>query len=672
MLKDGPNDGRMGGTINLREIVIGDPIGDPSTSSVHFASNYATGERFALKMIQCDNTMEYQDAVGDARLFTEVQHPFIAENFGWVSKEFRSPDNDPTRRSWIVYILMELKARSLDGIINEGLSTRRRTVSPTEMPKLLFSSVVALAHAQKVGKSLHGTIKPANIIIDDDGIYKMSNVGTVSFARLAKKYERERITPDIRFWSPEALRAARENRGGRYDIYRADVFSLGLTMLQAALPYEIPRLNDPRNTDLRTEIERNINATTTAYGRAFSGVLRKMLQIDPRSRPDATNLSFNTGFLEYTGTRMQDVAYYVNNEGRQAKPKRRLVNDPESAIVNTGFSVLRSGPPGGGAAFGGGGGFGQENDFSDRLLMQPGGNNGYSYEERRLLGPYGGGGGGGSRARVVSGPSDDFSRNSRQRSYTPRRDRDNLLFEDRRGGRDFNFDDEYEPLDTTGGRSFRRDEFGGFSPNTRVGTRNDTFTGRAQGEQPRVLTTGGASQGNANANTDFNTFTQQRTVAQQQPTVLRMGSLGGQNTQGQQNSQQGQATSTTTTQVTTTTTTVPAQQQGQVRPLPPLQQPPPLQPPQTAPPTTTRVEFSTTSQTNGPQPGPAPARPAQPAPGPGPVIAGPGPVAASTTTTTTTTTREVTGQQSASTAQQSAFGQPAQPIAASQPVPARR
>eukprot|EP01017_Pseudomicrothorax_dubius_P041081 TRINITY_DN6539_c0_g1_i1.p1 TRINITY_DN6539_c0_g1~~TRINITY_DN6539_c0_g1_i1.p1 ORF type:complete len:506 (-),score=121.91 TRINITY_DN6539_c0_g1_i1:350-1867(-) len=340
------NDRNEEGQLNLKHLIIGEQIGSQkASSSIHEAFNFMTNERFALKMLPCANDAEYTDASNDVRSFCEIRHPFIVTNYGSISKEFRV-GNDTSRRTWIIYVLLERKQRSLDEIMNEFLPGRRRTVPPAEMSKLVFSGVVALANLQKTQRTMHGTIKPANIILDSEGVYKLSNVGTTSFQRLMQKYNKDRQTPDIRFWSLEALRSARDGRSSRYDIYKADIFSFGLTLLQAALPFEIPRLNDPRNQDLKTEIEKTIASIDPSYGAQFMSLLRKMLQVEPRARPDPGNMAYMPDFMEFTRTRMQDVSYLVNNDGaRGPDDRRRLVsNQEEAGLVNLRYGV---GNPGG-------------------------------------------------------------------------------------------------------------------------------------------------------------------------------------------------------------------------------------------------------------------------------------------------------------------------------------
>lgn len=300
--------------LNLKHLIIGEPVGGRATS-FHEAFNFVTNEKFALKMMPCSNDTDYHDALNDVQSFCEVNHPFIATTYGHISKEFRVGGelhpSHAAKRTWIIYILFEPKTRSLEDLIADGLMTKKRKISVAEMQKIVFSTSIGLALFQKLQKSRHGTIKPCNIILAPDQVYKLSNVGTVSFPKLFNKYQKERQTPDIRFWAPEALRAARENRYSRYDIYRSDIFSLGLCLLQAALTTEIPRLNDPRSNELKQEIDKYISQTEGFYGASFGHLLRKMLQVEAKFRPDCTNLVYMQEFLEFTKTRSQDIAYFL-------------------------------------------------------------------------------------------------------------------------------------------------------------------------------------------------------------------------------------------------------------------------------------------------------------------------------------------------------------------------
>jgi serine/threonine protein kinase len=212
------------------------------------------------------------------------------------------------------------------------------------MQKIVFSCGIAMAVVQKQQKSTHGSIKPANVILCNDQVFKLSDIGTVSFPRLFQKYQKERQTPDIRFWSPEALRAARENRFIKYDIYRSDVYSLGLTLLQTALPIEIPRLNDPRSSEHKPEIEKFVTQAEQGFGPAFGNLLRRMLQTDPRTRPDCATLVYLPEFLEFTKTRTQDIAYFINTEpqGVPGSANRYMTFYEEGINEGAGAQALRN------------------------------------------------------------------------------------------------------------------------------------------------------------------------------------------------------------------------------------------------------------------------------------------------------------------------------------------
>eukprot|EP01017_Pseudomicrothorax_dubius_P022405 TRINITY_DN2425_c0_g2_i1.p1 TRINITY_DN2425_c0_g2~~TRINITY_DN2425_c0_g2_i1.p1 ORF type:complete len:575 (+),score=109.85 TRINITY_DN2425_c0_g2_i1:176-1900(+) len=469
--------------LNLKNLIIGSGLGRNSSTSMYEAMNFATRERFALKMINCASDVEFEDALNDVRSFCDTSHPFFVSNYGYVTKEFRL-GGDNIRRTWIVYALMEMKQRSLDELIQDNIpGARRRILQQADMPKLVFSTVVALAHLQRRGRTAHGTIKPANVIQSFDGVYQLSNVGTYSFPRLFQRYERERSTPDIRFWSPEALRSAREGQFLRYDVYKSDIYSLGLTLLQAAAPFEIPRLNDPRNTELRNDIEQNIVMVEGNYGRSFGSLLRRMLQLDTKLRPDAASLAFSPDFLDFTRTKMQDVTAYVNQDGPKTR-RRVFVNHDEGGVVTLPLNAN---------------GVGTRTNFQTRKYP-------YGDETSTLIDvDYSAGG----RGRY----GDDYGTQGGQRQRSSNAIRTGYESPDRYGTVERRYQRDVSPARVTG----RNETFYENSPYARERRTERVFTRRevgdtspqqvqntaafARGEQPRVLTANRAQAGEQQART---------------------------------------------------------------------------------------------------------------------------------------------------------------------------
>jgi hypothetical protein len=326
------------------------------------ALNTSTNVRYALKMIECCSEMEYEEVLEDVRSFCEVAHPFLVNSYGSVAKEFRVENGTPSTRIWIVYLLMEAKKRSLDLAISENLSLKLQRFPENEMQKLVFSVLIGMAVIQKAGKTAHGTINPGNIILAKDGVYKLSNVGTFSFQRMLKKYEKERLTPNIKYWSPEAIQAVRQQTALQYDFYRSDAFSLGMVLLQAAVATELPRLNEP-TVDATDEIQRYSREAEMKYGTSFGALIRSMVVVSQLGRPDFHQLCQSKDFLTFTGTQLKDIEYFINmpilheityftadSVMRKSQKIPMLAPAPNTDVVTLPFDFKYGTPPRRGAA----------------------------------------------------------------------------------------------------------------------------------------------------------------------------------------------------------------------------------------------------------------------------------------------------------------------------------
>ncbi|KAL5636239.1 hypothetical protein ACGC1H_004904 [Rhizoctonia solani] len=149
---------------------------------------------------------------------------------------------------------------------------------------------VAYLHAQNI---VHGDIKGANVLISQDGEAKITDFGTSALKEYTLEFATTRSKPglSIRWAAPEILDEQSENS------YEADVYALGMTMLEAmtgAVPYAHisresvvmrhiiggilpvrPEAHIPRGAD---------------YGDLFWSLLNQCWLYDHQSRPTAVEI----------------------------------------------------------------------------------------------------------------------------------------------------------------------------------------------------------------------------------------------------------------------------------------------------------------------------------------------------------------------------------------------
>jgi len=186
-------------------------IGQGATSSVSKARDTLIGRTVALKILHTGfHGSEWRDRfLREAHIVGQLSHPRIVNIY----------DAGIDEASGAPFLVMEfITGHTLEEILVEG----------TPLPDRLFSWGIGLARALDYAHSqgvIHGDVKPANVLINEDGRVKLTDFG---IARLATQ-----ATHSGRLMGTPAYLAPEQIEGGGADA-RSDLFSLGIILYQLA------------------------------------------------------------------------------------------------------------------------------------------------------------------------------------------------------------------------------------------------------------------------------------------------------------------------------------------------------------------------------------------------------------------------------------------------------
>ncbi len=196
---------------------LGPPLGRGARSTVHSATQLATGRRVAVKV---------GGLVREARALEMVRHPNVVAAIELV------------RRPRL--LVME----RIDGVTLTELIRHRGALDETQAIAIAVEIALGLTALHEKGV-IHRDLKPANVMVSEQGQVKLIDLGIAHMASF------DDVQPGTRYFaSPE------QQRGERVDV-RSDLYSLGCVLAamlagRAMDPPELPeRLIDGRHPTLR-------------------------------------------------------------------------------------------------------------------------------------------------------------------------------------------------------------------------------------------------------------------------------------------------------------------------------------------------------------------------------------------------------------------------------------
>ena len=249
---------------------------------VYKVSLYRTGEILCMKKIFVENVMDATMINTECITMAAFNHNNIIKLRGCA---FGGTDREITN----VVIFMEYFSEGdLEKMIINRIKSSR-FFSEEELINYLKQLVSAYAYMEEASCA-HRDIKPQNIFVTDGGAtLKVADLGSAVKKDL---YSGVTLTGTPLYLSPK-LRDAFVRSGGQgapnieHDVYKSDVYSLGLTILYMASLASIKDLSTL--ADLENKIQVRINSLPQQYS-YLKGILKEMLSVDENKRPDFIEL----------------------------------------------------------------------------------------------------------------------------------------------------------------------------------------------------------------------------------------------------------------------------------------------------------------------------------------------------------------------------------------------
>lgn len=261
-------------------------------TKIYKVEHVGTKKIYALKEVEAKSIEKLNEYKEEAVQLSKAQnHPNILQFYGYYFYE--TPHN-----TYKIGIICEYinESHNLE-IIYRKREQKGLFWKEEEMMKMIYSIVDALAYLQTIS-ICHRDLKPANLFLMDTNEIKVidfgeskeylldedNNPATMATIRGTPQY----LSPIL--WRAHVLEPGR--RQVEHNMYKSDVFSIGLVLFQLASMKDVTGFNQKTN---QTDGEKIIKESTDKLSKRFSSkiveVLRRMLIFDEEKRPTFIDLA---------------------------------------------------------------------------------------------------------------------------------------------------------------------------------------------------------------------------------------------------------------------------------------------------------------------------------------------------------------------------------------------
>ena len=238
---------------------------------------------YSMKKIILSDALDVKSVIKEYKMCSKFRHENIVKLLGLYSSKL-------DKTTYVVYILMEVGKTDWEKEIR-SFSEKKIEYKEKELIIITKQLVKALAFLQK-NNIVHRDIKPQNILIFKDNLYKLADFGeskqlhNVSFSLLNGSLRGTEL-----YMSPLLFNGLRNGQiDVKHNLIKSDVYSFGLCLLYAATTsnktlYDIRKYVEMKG--LSEYIEKTLK---NKYSKKFIDLIISMLEIHEEKRPDFIEL----------------------------------------------------------------------------------------------------------------------------------------------------------------------------------------------------------------------------------------------------------------------------------------------------------------------------------------------------------------------------------------------
>ena len=270
---------------DINDYTIITQLGQGSFGKIYLARD-SQKNIYSIKKILLSEELDVKTVLAEYNMCYNLTHENIIKIMGIYS-------NKLDKTTYVVYVLMEVGISDWDKEIN-SLKSKKYHYTESDLFNILKQLVSACCFLQKNNIS-HRDIKPQNILVFKNKIYKITDFGEAKKIEQWEKSNKSFIQYSLKgtelYMSPILFNGLRSGQiDVNHNVYKSDVYSLGLCMLYAATCCEKPLFEIRRIIEME-KVKSYINSQLSEnYSEKLINIIISMLEIHEQNRPDFIEL----------------------------------------------------------------------------------------------------------------------------------------------------------------------------------------------------------------------------------------------------------------------------------------------------------------------------------------------------------------------------------------------
>ena len=267
---------------NFNDYKIITQLGQGTIGKIYLVQD-PSNQLFSMKKIVLSEELDVQTVIKEYRMCYKIKHPNVIKILGIYN-------NQLDKTTYVVYVLMEVGLTDWEKEIKK-YNDKHMQYSEADLINIIKQLTSVLAFLQRKN-IIHRDIKPQNILVFKNNIYKIADFGEAKqIDRISKSMVVNSLRGTELYMSPLLFNGLRNGQVDiKHNMFKSDVYSFGLSILYAAATSNKP-LYDTRKFVEMTSVKKYINKLLrNKYSNKFIDLLCTMIEIHEKKRPDFIEL----------------------------------------------------------------------------------------------------------------------------------------------------------------------------------------------------------------------------------------------------------------------------------------------------------------------------------------------------------------------------------------------